>query len=118
MKAGGVLLLGLRGSVYASRFSRRADFGSPCLKLMTTKETAMKHLREFWLVLLALGVTVMVAIAPASAQQQLEGRVLGAGAPIANATVTLFAAGSGAPAQLSRTESGADGHFTLRFAPA
>src|SRR5215467_8056792 len=78
----------------------------------------MKHLREFWLVLLALGVTVMVAIAPASAQQQLEGRVLGAGAPIANATVTLFAASSGAPAQLARTESSADGHFTLSFAQA
>jgi hypothetical protein len=69
-------------------------------------------------VLLALGVTVMLAIAPASAQQKLEGQVLSAGAPIANATVTLFAASSAAPAQLSRTESGADGRFTLSFAYA
>src|SRR5215471_398727 len=76
----------------------------------------MKHPRELWLVLLAVGATVIVAIAPASAQQQLEGQVLGAGAPMANATVTLFAASSGAPALLSRTESGADGRFTLGYA--
>jgi hypothetical protein len=77
----------------------------------------MNNSREFWLSLFAVGVTVMVATAPASAQQQLEGQVLGAGAPIANAAVTLFSASSGAPAQLSRTESGADGHFTLSFVP-
>ena len=55
----------------------------------------------------------MLAGAPASAQQLLEGQVLGAGAPIANATVTLWAASAGPPAQLSRTESGTDGRFTL-----
>ena len=68
----------------------------------------MKDPREFWLVLLALSVTVAVTIAPASAQQRLEGQVLGAGAPIVNATVTLLAASSGAPTQLSQTQSGAD----------
>jgi hypothetical protein len=78
----------------------------------------MKHAREFWSILLALTGIITVAIAPASAQQQLEGQVLGAGAPIANATVTLWAAGTGAPVQLSRTESGTDGRFTLRFAGA
>jgi hypothetical protein len=78
----------------------------------------MKHAREFGVILLALGGAITVAIAPASAQQQLEGQVLGAGAPIANATVTLWAASAGAPAQLSRTESGTDGRFTLRFARA
>ena len=76
----------------------------------------MKHPREFWLVLLALGVTVMVAIAPASAQQQLEGRVLGAGAPIANATVILFAAGPGAPARAPSTFEWVKP--SLRFAPS
>src|SRR5262245_21566708 len=76
----------------------------------------MQHRSEFWLILLAVGGTVMVAIAPASAQQRLEGQVLGAGAPIANATVTLLAASSGEPVQLSRTESSADGYFTLSFA--
>jgi hypothetical protein len=35
----------------------------------------MKHPREIWLSLLALGVAGMVAIAPASAQRQLEGQV-------------------------------------------
>jgi hypothetical protein len=59
-----------------------------------------------------LGLTQLVSEAAA---QQLEGQVLGAGAPIANATVTLWAASADAPAQLSRTQSGADGRFTLRF---
>src|SRR5262249_54619480 len=76
----------------------------------------MKHPRELWLVLLAVRAPVILAIAPASAQQQLEGQVLGAGAPISNATVTLFGASSGATAQLSRTKSGADRHSTLSFA--
>ena len=42
---------------------------------------------------------------------------LGAGAPIAT-RLTLWAASAGAPVQLSRTESGTDGHFTLRFTRA
>jgi len=43
----------------------------------------------------------------------LDGQVLGAGAPIANATVTLWQAGSGAPRQLAQARSGADGSFAL-----
>jgi hypothetical protein len=60
----------------------------------------------------------MTTVAPqASAQQQqLEGQVLGAGSPIANATVTLFAATSSASTQLSQTQTGADGHFRLSYA--
>ncbi|CAN7755618.1 hypothetical protein [Mesorhizobium sp. LjNodule214] len=77
----------------------------------------MKHARGLWLILLALGTMMVVAIAPASAQQ-LEGQVLGAGAPIANATVTLWAASADAPKQLARTESDADGRFTLNSAQA
>jgi hypothetical protein len=57
---------------------------------------------------LAIGVTV--TLTPASA---LEGQVLGAGAPIANARIILFAATSDAPAQLFQTQSDPDGHFTL-----
>ena len=43
----------------------------------------------------------------------LDGQVLGAGAPIVNATVTLWQAGSGAPRQLAQVRSGADGRFAL-----
>jgi hypothetical protein len=68
--------------------------------------------------LLALSASVTAAVAPASAQQQLQGQVLGAGAPIANATVTLWAASAAAPVQLARTQSDADGRFTLRIAQA
>ena len=84
-------------------------------KIQFTK-TAMKHAREFWLILLAFGTTVTVAIAPVSAQQQLDGQVLGADAPIANATVTLLVASADAPVELARTESGTNGRFTLSFA--
>ncbi len=73
----------------------------------------MKHARKFWLLLLALGSMLTVAITPASAQQQLTGQVLGAGAPIADATVTLWAASTAAPVQLAQTRSDADGRFTL-----
>src|SRR5262249_32404070 len=41
------------------------------------------------------------------------GQVLGAGAPIANSTVTLWAASPGDPRQLGQTKTGADGSFTL-----
>jgi hypothetical protein len=39
--------------------------------------------------------------------------VLGAGAPIADSTVTLFAASAGAPKQLAQAKTGADGRFTV-----
>jgi hypothetical protein len=68
---------------------------------------------KFWFGLLALGVAVTAAAAPVSAQSMLSGQVLGAGAPIAAATVTLWAASAGAPTQLARTTTGADGRFTL-----
>jgi len=43
----------------------------------------------------------------------LDGQVLGGGAPIANSTVTLWAAGDRAPKQLGQARSGADGRFTI-----
>jgi hypothetical protein len=63
--------------------------------------------------LLALGAAIMSAVAPGSAQSALNGQVLGAGAPVANATVTLWAASAGAPAQLGQTRTDADGRFAL-----
>ena len=52
----------------------------------------------------------------AAAAGQLQGQVLGGGAPIANSTVTLWAASAGAPRQLAQTRTGADGRFALNAA--
>src|SRR5271154_1058191 len=69
-------------------------------------------------VFLAAAVATAFALgwpqAAAQAQQPgITGQVLGAGAPIANATVTLWAASAGAPAQLAQTRTNANGRFTL-----
>jgi hypothetical protein len=50
---------------------------------------------------------------PAYGANSVTGQVLGAGAPIANSTVTLWAAGAGDPRQLAQTRTGADGRFSL-----
>ncbi len=43
------------------------------------------------------------------------GLVLGGGAPIANSTVTLWAASTGEPKQMGQTQTSADGRFELRL---
>ena len=43
----------------------------------------------------------------------VSGRVLGGGAPIANSTVTLWAATAGAPAQLGQAKTDSNGQFSL-----
>ena len=43
----------------------------------------------------------------------LNGQVLGGGAPIANSTVTLWAASAGAPKQLAQARTDADGRFAM-----
>ncbi|MET0705516.1 MAG: hypothetical protein ABWY82_01545, partial [Tardiphaga sp.] len=48
--------------------------------------------------------------------QTLTGKVLGGGQPVANSTVTLWAASEGAPQQLGRARTGSDGSFTLNSA--
>ena len=49
----------------------------------------------------------------ASAADSIKGQVLGAGAPIAKSTVTLWAAGAGAPVQIAHTPTGTDGQFEM-----
>jgi sugar lactone lactonase YvrE len=70
---------------------------------------------------LKLSATSLVVIAitaglfwamPVSAAT-LSGRVLGGGAPIANSTVTLWAASGTAPKQMAQAKTGADGRFTM-----
>jgi hypothetical protein len=48
------------------------------------------------------------------AADSIKGQLLGAGAPIAGSTVTLWAASAGDPKQLDQTKTGADGRFELR----
>jgi hypothetical protein len=43
----------------------------------------------------------------------VTGQVLGGGGPVESSTVTLWAAAAGAPVQLGRAATGADGHFTI-----
>jgi hypothetical protein len=72
----------------------------------------VKLLPNLCLSVLAI-IATLTLIAGRVSAQQIEGQVVGAGAPIANAKVTLFAATSDAPTQLSQTQSGPDGRFTL-----
>ena len=59
--------------------------------------------------------TLLVAFiaATAAAADQIQGQVMGAGAPIANSTVMLWAATADAPKQLGQAKTGADGSFAL-----
>ena len=66
----------------------------------------------------ALAAFGVLAMAPAAAAETVKGQVLGAGAPIASSTVTLWAATAGAPRQLVQARTGADGRFTLDTASA
>src|SRR5262245_16493757 len=54
-----------------------------------------------------------MAEAATTVSNPLRGQVLGAGAPIVDSTVTLWAASEGAPAQLAQTRTGADGSFAI-----
>jgi hypothetical protein len=65
---------------------------------------------------LGLATLMLLAISLvgiARAADTIEGQVLGAGAPIAKSTVTLWSASADSPKQLAQTQTGDDGHFTL-----
>jgi hypothetical protein len=70
-------------------------------------------MKTFHRLLIQISVFLVLTAGPASAAGSLEGRVLGAGAPIANSTVTLWAAGVGAPSQLAQTQTSRDGQFQM-----
>ena len=52
------------------------------------------------------------------AAEPMKGQVLGAGAPIAGSTVTLWAAGSGPPTELLQARTDVDGRFTMNVPEA
>src|SRR5271169_5108793 len=55
------------------------------------------------------------AFGPVATAQQLVGHVYGGGHPVAQSTVTLWAAGQAAPTKLSETQTKDDGAFALKF---
>ena len=54
-----------------------------------------------------------LACSPAAADVRIEGQVQAGGAPLANSTITLWAASAGEPRQLAQVKSGSDGRFQL-----
>jgi len=64
-------------------------------------------------VTMVLSGSLFAWVAGAATADALDGKVLGGGQPITNATVTLWAASEGAPQQLGQVRTGADGSFTL-----
>ncbi|MGO9427701.1 hypothetical protein, partial [Rhodoblastus sp.] len=48
-----------------------------------------------------------------AAAEALDGQVIAGGQPVAGSTVTLWAAGAGAPQQLAQAQSDAGGHFAF-----
>ena len=67
----------------------------------------------------ALVAVGFISIANLSAlAAELTGTVQGANQPIAGSTVTLFAAGTGAPKQLAQGKSDESGAFALNYADA
>jgi hypothetical protein len=78
----------------------------------------MKH-KLFRHNLTALLAACLITLANArSMAADLAGSVQGAGEPIAGSTVTLFAAGSGAPKQLAQSKTDDNGAFKLAMAQA
>jgi streptogramin lyase/5-hydroxyisourate hydrolase-like protein (transthyretin family) len=65
-----------------------------------------------------LTATSLFLVGRAVAQQSIKGQVLGGGAPIAQSTVTLFAATAGTPKQLAQTKTDNDGRFAVIVAGA
>src|SRR5215468_157908 len=62
---------------------------------------------------LMLAVSAFYVGANVSSAATIGGQVVGAGAPIANSTVTLFAASAGNPQELAQARTGADGRFSM-----
>lgn len=68
--------------------------------------------RQFVVGLLIFSCLVC-ASGPSAAAVRIEGLVQGGGGPVANSTVTLWAANAGQPRQLAHASTDADGQFQL-----
>ena len=58
-------------------------------------------------------VALSLSLAGHALAQNIQGQVVGAGAPIAQSTVTLWQASAAAPKQLAQTKTDNNGHFTI-----
>src|SRR5271167_1194985 len=99
------------------RTERRATRTEVDLLFMWGKGSTMRFVR-IWLGILAPLLTFALftfAFGPVAAVQQLVGHVYGGGHPVAQSTVTLWAAGQAAPTKLSETQTKDDGAFSLKF---
>jgi len=67
-----------------------------------------KNAKAQFIAALTVGLFVW-AWSPAAAAVRIEGQVQGGGGPIANSTVTLWAARANAPSQLGQVKTDADG---------
>ncbi len=68
-------------------------------------------IRKLSLAVLALSSLALAG--QASAADNIKGQVTGGGAPIAQSTVTLWAASAGTPKQVAQTKTDADGNFSV-----
>jgi len=62
----------------------------------------------------ALAISTLFLAGQAIAQQSVKGQVLGGGAPIAQSTVTLWQASTGAPKQLAQSRTDSEGRFQIQ----
>src|SRR5215472_17121686 len=70
------------------------------------------------LTLAVLGLSSLILGQRAFAAESIKGQVLGAGKPIANSKVTLFAATAGEPKQLAQTKADNQGQFEVQVTGA
>src|SRR5215469_15364626 len=75
--------------------------------------------RTLRIISLTFAIAVILAIMPALAERALaeaniKGQVLGAGTPISQSTVTLYAATAEEPRRLAETKTDSEGRFELR----
>jgi hypothetical protein len=71
-----------------------------------------------WIRFRLVGVLSVALASSALAADHLSGRVLGAGGPIANSTVTLWDAGSNEPKKLAEAKTNDQGQFEIRSTAA
>jgi hypothetical protein len=80
--------------------------------IMKTIRTNSPVAGQRWAVF-ALAAAGLLSGASAVSAASLKGQVLGAGEPVAQSTVTLWAASAGAPKQLAQVRTDAQGRFSL-----
>jgi streptogramin lyase len=73
----------------------------------------VKHALSVRKVTLVALVALSLVVAAEALAADIQGRVMGGGAPIAQSTVTLWAANAGVPRQLAQTKADNNGNFSV-----